>query len=60
MILGTQESVTDYTPSAAAYQTAPDLSNIENLGQFYAYDTDEDISGKLAANNFIVMDSDYK
>lgn len=57
--LSTQEPLRDYTPSVAAYQTAPDLSNIENLGQFYAYDTDEDISGKLAANNFIVMDSGY-
>lgn len=57
--LSTQEPLRDYTPSVAAYQTAPDLSNIENLEQFYAYDTDEDISGKLAANNFIVMDSGY-
>lgn len=37
--LSTQEPLRDYTPSVAAYQTAPDLSNIENLGQFYAYDT---------------------
>lgn len=57
--LSAQEPLRDYTPSVAAYQTASDLSNIENLGQFYGYDTDEDISGKLVSNNFIVMDSGY-
>lgn len=57
--LSAQEPLRAYTPSVTAYQTASDLSNIENLGQFYAYDTDEDISGKLSANNFIVMDSGY-
>ena len=57
--LSAQEPLRDYTPSVAAYQTASDLSNIENLGQFYGYDTDEDISGKLVSNNFVVMDSGY-
>ncbi len=57
--LSAQEPLRAYTPSAETYQTASDLSNIENLGQFYGYDTDEDISEKLVSNNFIVMDSGY-
>lgn len=39
------------TPCVAPYTVAPDLSNVENLEQFYL---EEDLAAKLAQNGFVV------
>ncbi|MDE6064583.1 MAG: DUF3160 domain-containing protein, partial [Lachnospiraceae bacterium] len=39
------------TPCVASYTVAPDLSNVENLGQFYF---GEGLAAKLAQNGFVV------
>ena len=42
------------TPCVAPYTVAPDLSNVENLDQFYL---EEEMAAKLAQNGFVVCDS---
>lgn len=51
MELPKEESV---TPQAAPYTIAPDLSNVENLWQFYIED---DLKAKVAGNGFLVREN---
>lgn len=42
------------TPQVMPYSVEPDLSNIENLGQFYISENDPEFVQKLAQNGFVV------
>ncbi len=42
------------TPQVAPYSVEPDLSNIENLGQFYISPDEQEFVQKLARNGFVV------
>lgn len=42
------------TPQVTPYSVEPDLSNIENLGQFYISENDLEFVQKLAQNGFVV------
>lgn len=44
----------DFTPDVAPYAVDPDLSNIDNLWQFYL---EEEVAQKLAQNGFVVCGS---
>lgn len=47
----TQSSQSGVTPCVGAYTIAPDLSNVENLGQFYLQEGE---AAKLVQNGFVV------
>ena len=42
------------TPQVTPYSVEPDLSNIENLGQFYISEDNKEFVQKLAQNGFVV------
>jgi len=56
MLIGSlPQSVSEnVTPQVAPYSVEPDLSNIENLGQFYIAEEDTEFIQKLAQNGFVV------
>ena len=56
MLIGSlPQSVSEnITPQVAQYSVEPDLSNIENLGQFYINEDDPEFIQKLAQNGFVV------
>lgn len=51
-----EDGLPDYTPSVAAYQVEPDLSNVENADRFYLQDH---MVKKLVENNFVVCDGTW-
>lgn len=56
MLIGSlPQSVSEnITLQVAPYNVEPDLSNIENLGQFYVSENDPEFIQKLAQNGFVV------
>lgn len=54
LIAQTQSGESDVTPCVEAYTVAPDLGNVENLGQFYLQDG---MAAKLSQNGFVVEGS---
>ena len=56
MLIGSlPQSVSEnITPQVAQYSVEPDLSNIENLGQFYINEDTPEFIQKLAQNGFVV------
>lgn len=56
MLIGSlPQSVSEnITPQVSSYSVEPDLSNIENLGQFYFSEEDPEFVQKLARNGFVV------
>lgn len=51
-----EDGLPDYTPSVAAYQVEPDLSNVENADRFYLQGH---MVEKLVQNNFVVCDATW-
>lgn len=51
LLQGTSENI---TPQVVPYSVEPDLSNIENLGQFYISEDNPEFIQKLAQNGFVV------